>query len=344
VGRFAAQASLTTSTDSPSITSNRLSTTSRFGFEPRWMVSPTAQFGTAVFSTGRSAGEPSSRSSLKVKVIGPSLSDWDRNETLVSVSDASWPRASLRSVPPSFLNSREDAFLLWSLIILGLVFYKDPRGTATAVWGGVRALCTPKLLLLYGSAALYSAGVVLLASRLDLWHRSALRETIYWFLGTAVVLVGYAVTHPPGDKLFLKILRRALAVTIIVEFAVNLYVFPLLVEIILIALVLLFFGMQAFAQRDSTIDAATRKAIDVVILAIGVFLLASFAVRALSDLEGFLSRDTAERLLVVPLFTLTLIPFLFLVAWYSQRELGNMRARFGATRNHAAETVHQTAP
>ena len=34
-------------------------------------------------------------------------------------------------MPPDFLNSREDAIVLWSAAILAFVFYKDFRG----IWG-----------------------------------------------------------------------------------------------------------------------------------------------------------------------------------------------------------------
>jgi hypothetical protein len=236
-------------------------------------------------------------------------------------------------VPPSFLNSREDAILLWVLVAAGFLIYKDARGIGSALWKVVRAFCTTKLLLLFGSAALYSALVVLLAAKLGFWHTSALRETVYWFLGTAFILVGDATTASPDERLLRTILRRALAFTIVIEFAVNLYVFPLIVEVVLVALIVLFVGMQAVAQHDPKVDPPTRKVINGVLLAFGVFLLGSFAIRALFDRDGFLSRETAERFLVVPVLTLALIPFLYLVAWYSRRELENLRARFAAARS-----------
>src|SRR6266545_1544111 len=68
--------------------------------------------------------------------------------------------SSLAAVPPDFLNSREDAILVWTVVILSYVIYKDPRGTGGAFLGVLRALLHPKLLLLYGSAILYSALVV----------------------------------------------------------------------------------------------------------------------------------------------------------------------------------------
>ena len=46
----------------------------------------------------------------------------------------------------------------------------------------------PKLLLLFGSALLYSAAVVNEANELGLWHTTALKATIYSFLGRRAAL------------------------------------------------------------------------------------------------------------------------------------------------------------
>jgi hypothetical protein len=114
----------------------------------------------------------------------------------------------------------------------------------------------------------------------------------------------------------------------VIEFVVNLYVFPLLVELVVVCVVLAFVGMQVVAAHDPKIEPIVRKVIDGVLIAIGLFFLGYFAVRAISDLDGFLTRENAERFLVVPALTVAFTPFLYLVAWYSQRELANIRKRF----------------
>jgi hypothetical protein len=53
-----------------------------------------------------------------------------------------------------------------------------------------------------------------------------------------------------------------------------------------------------------------------------------FLVRVFTDFRGFWTRENAEDFLVGPALTLVLIPFLYAVAWYSQRELANLRKQF----------------
>ncbi|MEJ7792031.1 MAG: hypothetical protein WKF65_08690 [Gaiellaceae bacterium] len=235
-------------------------------------------------------------------------------------------------MPPDFLNSREDAILLWTIVILGFVFYKDFRGIGGSFLAVFRSLMSPKLLLLFGSALLYSAVVVYGASELGLWHTSALTATIYWFLGTGVVLAGEAVTDGARDgRVFLRrVLRRVVAVTIVVEFVVNVYALPFAFEVVGVFLLLSFVGVRVVAQRDSSTPAPVLRFIDVVLATIGVVYLGYFVIRVFGDVPGFLTRENAEDFLVGPALTLALIPFLFAAAWWSRREDERLHKRLRA--------------
>ena len=128
----------------------------------------------------------------------------------------------------------------------------DPRGP--------RFDPAPEATPLFGSAAAYSAGVVYLAWRLGLWHTTAMKETVYWFVGSAVVLVGNATTESPRDPgYFKKLLRHAVRLTIIIDFIVNLYVFPILVEFVLVPVALLFVVLQAMAEATPSTPPSGRS-------------------------------------------------------------------------------------
>ena len=159
-------------------------------------------------------------------------------------------------MPPSFFNSREDALLIWTAVVLGYAIYKSPREIGRSLFAVVRSLVAPKVLALYVVAFGYSAALVYGAAQAGLWHEAALKETIYWFVGSAVVLVGQAVIttkDPPSPAR--RVFGRVLAITVFVEFAANLYAFPLGVEIPLTFVMLLFIMLQAYApvrrQRDA---------------------------------------------------------------------------------------------
>lgn len=216
--------------------------------------------------------------------------------------------------------------LLWIVAVVAFATVKG-EGVASSFLGVVRAFFVPKLLLIFGSAALYCALIVLLAKQANLWHTTALKETVYWFVTGGVVLVGRAVTHAaPSDPGFYKqLLRQALRFTIVVEFLVNLYVFPFLVELVLVPIILLFVGMQIATEYDASL-AAARKVIDAVLTTIGFLLLAYVAVETIRDPGGLFTRENAETLLVPPVLTFAFVPLLWACAWISRREQDHLRS------------------
>lgn len=239
-------------------------------------------------------------------------------------------------MPPDFLNSREDAILVWAIAIVGYAVSKDPRGIGTSLFGVIRAVAQPKLLLLFGAALLHVVGVVAVASRVGLWHASSLKATIYWFVGTAVVLVGDSLIHGARDRraFVARVLRRVAAVTVIVEFVVSVYVLPLAFELSGVLAVLMFTGMRIVIQHDEHTPPTVRKLIDGTLIAFGLFYLGHSVVRALSDVDGFLTRENAEEFFVPPALTLALIPFLMGSAWLPSLE---KRSRRRAVRVNAAD-------
>jgi hypothetical protein len=233
-------------------------------------------------------------------------------------------------VPPDFFNSREDAILLWGLALVGFALYKDVRGIGASLLAVLRSLLGWKLLLLFGSVLVYSGALVYGASQLGVWHTSALKATIYWFIGTAVVLAGEAVTTGARDDgAFLrKVLLAVVTATILVEFVVNVYALPLAAEIACVGVLFAFVGMKALAPHDPSITPATRTFIDGVIASVGLLYVGYFVVRVVGDLGGFFSRKNAEDFLVGPVLTLMVIPLLLAWAWVSRWEQRKLTERF----------------
>ena len=222
-----------------------------------------------------------------------------------------------------FLNSREDAILFWTVVIFGYAFSRNPRGIDSGLLGAVRTLYW-KLLIFYGFLAAYCALLVAGAERLGLWHMSSLKPTIYWFVGSAVVLGGMALTSPNYLR---SALKRVTGITILVEFIVNLYVFPFAYELVLVLIATLFIGVQVL-QHDASTDPRARRFIDGTLVTIVLIYLIYFVISALGDLDRFLSRENAEAFLVGPALTLALIPFLYLARRLSQWEQERIRRRF----------------
>jgi hypothetical protein len=235
---------------------------------------------------------------------------------------------TLAAVPPDFFNSREDVLMIYSAVFVAFAVMFAP-GLAVGV---VRTALSPSLVRVFALALLPPAAFVFLAYRMAWWHTSTLKETIYWFTGTGIVLVADAISRsaPDGLDLFPRVLPRIFGVTLAIECAANLFAFPFVVELALVTLILVCSAFEEFSK----LDADTLKLAGFfgwVIAVIGFAYLGNFLVHALTDLDAFLSRDTAEDFLIGPVLTLAVIPVLYVVSWVSRRQVQALRLNRSAT-------------
>lgn len=111
--------------------------------------------------------------------------------------------------------------------------------------------------------------------------------------------------------------------------SVNVCVFPLVIELILVPIIVVFVGLQVVAAYDPA-RAPVRKVVDGALATIGFILLGHAAVAAILDPSGLLTRENAETLLVARALTLAFVLLLWTWAWVSRREQENLRRRFRA--------------
>jgi hypothetical protein len=233
-------------------------------------------------------------------------------------------------MPPDFLNSREDALLLWGAATVAFLLWTNARTVAGAVLNVVSTLW-PKLLGLYLATYLFAGLSVWLAWKLGVWHSSAAKTTVYWFLGTALVLVGGALTDGTRDfRAYIGevVVPRVVAVTVAIEFIANLYALPLAVEFVAVPLAVLSGGLQALVERDPEADAVQRGIAVWVPVGIVLLYLANFAYRIANDFDEFATRETAEDFLVAPVLTVLLIPWLYGWARFARWEQEHLRRRW----------------
>lgn len=169
------------------------------------------------------------------------------------------------------LNNREWATLIWVVVVAAWILSrKDIRPTALAV---VRSASRPYVVVPAVALWLWTAGVVLAASRIRLWTGDLLKDTLIWSIGPALGLY-WSVTKVSKDPLFFRHMAiDTLRYTVLIEFYVNLRVFSLPVELVLIPGVTFMAMLAAVAGTDAKYGPA-RTAIDALMSIAGLALLA----------------------------------------------------------------------
>jgi hypothetical protein len=125
-------------------------------------------------------------------------------------------------------------------------------------------------------------------------------------------------------------LLRGVGVTVVAEFLMNLYALPLFYELLLVPVFLWIAYAQVAGKEDK------RQLAETMTMYLGVFAIGYFALKAATDLDGLLARDTLEELLVAPALTVAFLPFLACLGWVVRREQANLRRRFRARQAYFA--------
>jgi hypothetical protein len=207
-----------------------------------------------------------------------------------------------------YLNNRDEAVIFFLGVAALLALCSKSVRTSTGYVLG--ALVHPKVSGLLAVVGAYSAAVLWLLEPLGFWDRSMIKEAVLWFVGTAFVAL---LNAPDADEHFVRVFSlRAVKIAVFIEFFVNLYVFPVYVEVWLVPLMVFSYGMVAFAEVKN--EETVRYVMESFLTLIGAMLLIFVTVSAVTDFSHFASLDTLRHLLVAPLLTLAFVPFLYLVA------------------------------
>ena len=129
-------------------------------------------------------------------------------------------------------NTREIAVILWlGIFVLWALSQKSIRKSLLDV---LKSLFQIKIFSVIIAAILYTGILVFILAQVGIWEWSLLKDTIYWFLCSALVLLMNTDKANQEKGFFIKILKDNLKIILILEFILAFYTFNLLVEIVLV--------------------------------------------------------------------------------------------------------------
>lgn len=222
------------------------------------------------------------------------------------------------------LNNREKAILIWVLLlmIIGVASSKIRK----PILDLLKAFFAKKLVQIYFAMIVYIIIMVFLLNVINLWGISQLGDTLKWS-----VLVGFVMlsNYEKAEKsnYFKTAIISNLKILVIVEFIVNLYVFSLPIEFILTPFLALLGAMTAIADSDKQY-AQVKKIINFILSLIGSIFLIYSLYMVITDFNNFVSVKTFEGFCLPIVLSILFLPFVYLVALYSNYETFFIRLGF----------------
>lgn len=206
-------------------------------------------------------------------------------------------------------NNREKAIIIWLLIFL--VWALLQKNVRSSFLGVLKALFQKKILTALLAMLLYVGLVVFIFYKIQFWDVFLVKDTVFWVLGVAFILLMNASKPTQDEHYFRKILLDNLKLILMLEFIINFYTFNLWIELILMPLLFLIVGVGAVAESKKEYM-PVKKITDFILSFFGISLIIFTLFKIFGDYYSFVTTDNLRSFFLPFLLTLTYLPFLYL--------------------------------
>jgi hypothetical protein len=229
------------------------------------------------------------------------------------------------------LNTREVAALVWfGLLAIGFVAAPLTRRHVPQL---LQALVKSSILVPFATMVVYVAAVVAGAWWLGVWEWGLLKDTLVWFITTAVVLFFNLNAAMTDRGFFRRAATQTLEFSILAQFLLGLFPLSLPVEFFLQGFVAFLAIISVFSQAKPDLLAAKRVA-DAILVGIGLVLVVLAVVDAATTWDTLKPVELLEQFFLPVVLTLTVLPFIYVLASF-----GAYQATFSVMRATSPDDV-----
>jgi hypothetical protein len=211
------------------------------------------------------------------------------------------------------LTNREAALLIWlgvALVVMVMVpsFRKSLGQLLKAAVFSVIGIALAAMLVYVGL-------LVFTGYKIGLWQPWMLKDTLFWVAGSALVLFFGATKAATDARYFRRVASDNLRFAAVLMFILNLYSFPIGVELALIPLLVLLGGLVAVAGTQEQY-APVRKPLGCLVGLAGMAYLTYAAVHVLTKPRQFVTFQNLADFLLPLALSVAVLPFLYALALF----------------------------
>ena len=213
-------------------------------------------------------------------------------------------------------SNRELAIAIWILVaIISSLFHHEIRKSLFHV---IKAFFAWKLVISYALMILYITIMLLSLNALGIWRLTHFVNTMLWFVCVAFVML-FENSKANDQKFFKNAIKDNLKILIFLEFLINMYVFNILVELLLVPILFLLGAMIAISETDEKYEIA-RTFLNSIMVLIGLVITSYVLYMAVNDFERFATLENLENFYLPILLTTIFLPFIYFMALFVSYE------------------------
>ncbi len=215
-------------------------------------------------------------------------------------------------------NNREIAIAFWTTVFFGWAFSR--KEIRRSFFQPVKIFFSPKIIIPFTLLFTYSFLVVLLLRDIHIWSLSNLKETIYWFFFSGVIIAFRIIIDETTEKPIRKIIKELVTFTIALQFLVNTYVFKLPVELFFVPMIAILTAVYTYASFKTEYK-IVEKILGTLLGIIGIAMFAQALIQIYYDFDKFARLDTLINFVLLPILTISILPTIYLLLIYATYEL-----------------------
>lgn len=202
----------------------------------------------------------------------------------------------------------------------------------------LRAFFNKKIIFPLITMLAYIFLITIAFKKIGFWDLSATKDTILWTLGTAVTTYFGLNKVAQDNDYFRNAILDNFKFVLILEFIVNFYSFNLITEIILIPIATFIVMLNTVAKTRAEYK-QVNKFLNFVLGVFGLFLLGFTFREMILDFQNFATLKSLRDFLLPPLFSIALLPFIYVMALFMQYELFFVRIEIANKDSNFAKMV-----
>lgn len=212
----------------------------------------------------------------------------------------------------SFSN-REKAIILWIIIILCYVQYKD-KNFYKVLLKLLKSIFWSKITIYIIILGIISIMTFNKLIEFKIIEYSFTKDFIYWFFGVALHM--FFSLNRANNKFFLYEIKNLIKLEIIIQIFINLVSFSIIIEIIILPIIFIFVVMPIFIEHKDDIESKNQVIIlcNVIIYIIGIILIIYNIKHTFKNYKLLFNLYTLQSVLVPILLTICIIPYLYILA------------------------------
>lgn len=236
----------------------------------------------------------------------------------------------------SLLNTREQALIIWIVGLFVLALSKNEfRNSFLEIF---KTLLHKIFLFVFAASVLYLALIIFIFNKAELWDTALIPGTIFWFFGSALILLFSVSDATRDNKFFKKIIFNNLKLTLIIGFLINIYTFHLITELILLPIILLIAAVSAVAEIKNEYS-QVKRVTDFILVIFSIFLITFAVSKMFGDYANFVSSANLQTFVLSPLLTIAYLPFLYFLALFMAYESLFVRLGMFSKENERLTTI-----